>query len=193
MINNFDFMKASQVLNYLASRFGGKVDKLRAIKLIYLADKYHLRRYGRLITGDQYIAMNYGPVQSGVKDIADLSDFLGEEEKKYASKFIAKEGHDIKSIKEVANEELSQTDLEALEFVFERFGSLNNFDLIELTHKGYEWKKHENELKIKSRVNMDILDFSEDSEEPISDVTKDTKEAALSFFKEDMEINALFR
>ena len=40
---------------------------------------------------------------------------------------------------------------------------------------------------------MDILDFSEDSEEPISDVTKDTKEAALSFFKEDMEINALFR
>jgi len=193
MINNFDFMKASQVLNYLASRFGGKVDKLRAIKLIYLADKYHLRRYGRLITGDQYIAMNYGPVQSGVKDIADLSDFLGEEEKKYASKFIAKEGHDIKSINEIDNEELSQTDLEALEFVFERFGSLNNFDLIELTHKGYEWKKHENELKIKSRVNMDILDFFEDSEEPISDVTKDTKEAALSFFKEDMEINALLR
>lgn len=194
MINDFDFMKATQIINYLAKRFEGKIDKLRAIKLIYLADKYHLRKYGRFITGDQYVAMSYGPVQSGVKDIADLSDFLGAQEKEYAFRFIQKEGHDIKSINEVDYEELSETDIEALEFVSKQFGNLDNFDLIELTHKGYEWKKHENELKLKSRVDMDILDFFEDSaDDYISEITKDTKESALGFFKEDMEVNAILR
>lgn len=194
MINDFDFMKATQILNYLAKRFEGKIDKLRAIKLIYLADKYHLRKYGRFVTGDQYVAMSYGPVQSGVKDIADLSDFLGAQEKEYAFRFIQKEGHDIKSINEVDYEELSETDIEALEFVSKQFGNLAKFDLIELTHKGYEWKKHENELKLKSRVDMDILDFFEDSaDDYISEITKDTKESALGFFKEDMEVNAILR
>lgn len=194
MINDFDFMKVTQVLNYLARKLGGKVDKLKAIKLIYLADKYHLRKYGRLVTGDQYIAMKLGPVQSGVKDIADLSDFLGSEERDYTSLFIKKEGHDIESIKEIDYDELSQTDVEALNFVLERFGNLSDSDLIELTHKGYEWKRHENELKLKSRVDMDILDFFEDSpEDGISEVTKDTKEAALGFLREDMEVNAILR
>jgi uncharacterized phage-associated protein len=194
MINDFDFMKVTQVLNYLAIKLGGKVDKLRAIKLLYLADKYHLRKYGRLVTGDQYIAMKLGPVQSGVKDIADLSDFLDSEERDYASLFIKKEGHDIKSIRKIDYDELSQTDVEALNFVLERFGSLSDSDLIKLTHKGYEWRKHESELKLKSRVDIDILDFFEDSEDDgISKITKDTKEAALGFFKEDMEVNAILR
>ena len=194
MINDFDFMKVTQVLNYLARKLGGKVDKLKAIKLIYLADKYHLRKYGRLVTGDQYIAMKLGPVQSGVKDIADLSDFLGSEERAYTSLFIRKEGHDIESIKEIDYDELSQTDVEALNFVLERFGNISDSDLIELTHKGYEWKRHENELKLKSRVDMDILDFFEYSpEDVISEVTKDTKEAALGFLREDMEVNAILR
>jgi len=194
MINDFDFRKVTQVLNYLARKLGGKVDKLKAIKLIYLADKYHLRKYGRLVTGDQYIAMKLGPVQSGVKDIADLSDFLGSEERDYASLFINKEGHDIKSIKEIDHDELSQTDVEALNFVLGRFGNLRDSELIELTHKGYEWKKHENELKLKSRVDMDILDFFEDSaDDCICEITKETKEGALGFFKEDMEVNAILR
>lgn len=194
MINDFDFMKVTQVLNYLARKLGGKVDKLRAIKLIYLADKYHLRRYGRLITGDRYIAMKLGPVQSGVKDIADLSDFLGSEERDYASLFMKKEGNDIMSIKEVDPGELSETDIEALDFVLKRFGNYTDSDLVQLTHKGYEWKRHENELKLKSRVDMDILDFFEDSPgDQISEATKDTKEAALGFFKEDVEVNSILR
>jgi len=194
MINDFDFMKVTQVLNYLARKLGGKVNKLRAIKLIYLADKYHLRKYGRLVTGDRYIAMKLGPVQSGVKDIADLSDFLGSEERDYTSLFISKVGHDIKSIKEVDYDELSQTDVEALNFVLEQFSNFTDSDLVKLTHKGYEWKKHKNELKLKSRIDMDILDFFEDSpDDRISEVTKDTKEAALGFFKEDMEVNAILR
>ncbi len=194
MLNNFDYMKATQILNYLARRLGGEIDKLKAIKLIYLADKYHLRKFGRLISEDQYIAMEYGPVQSGVKDIADFSDFLGDQEKEYASRFIVKEGNNIRSINEIEYEELSETDIEALDFIIEKFGWDDNFDLVKITHRGYEWKKHEDELKLKSRVDMDVLDFFEDSKnDGISKITKDTKEAARIIYEEDMEVNAILK
>src|SRR5690554_5647220 len=85
---NFDLKKATQALNWLAVKSGGRINKLKALKLIYLADRYHLRKYGRLITNDSYFAMDYGPVPSGVKDLAEVSEFLGKDEQNYSKKFI---------------------------------------------------------------------------------------------------------
>jgi uncharacterized phage-associated protein len=38
-------------------------------KVLYYADKMHLSRYGRPISGDRYIAMKHGPVPSAAYDI----------------------------------------------------------------------------------------------------------------------------
>lgn len=38
-------------------------------KMLYLSDKLHLQEYGRLISGDRYIAMQYGPVPSAIYDM----------------------------------------------------------------------------------------------------------------------------
>lgn len=72
---NFDFKKATQALNYLAKKFGGNINKMQAIKLIYFADRYHLRKYGRPVTNDEFVAMGYGPVGSKTKDIAENTPF----------------------------------------------------------------------------------------------------------------------
>ena len=90
MLLEFDFRKATQAINYLATREGGQIGKLKLIKLAYLADRFHIRRYGRPIFNDSYLAMQYGPVGSSVKDIAELSSFLGPEERKYAARFLEK-------------------------------------------------------------------------------------------------------
>ena len=47
---------------------------MKAIKLIYLADRLHLRKYGRPIIGDMYWAMKLGPVGSLAKRVAELTD-----------------------------------------------------------------------------------------------------------------------
>src|SRR4030042_860609 len=86
---NFDYRKATQALNYFARKQGGQINKMKALKLVYLADRYHLRKYGRLITNDVYFAMNYGAVPSSAKDIAEGSEFLGEMEKEYSSRYLA--------------------------------------------------------------------------------------------------------
>lgn len=55
---------------------------MKALQLVYFADRYHLRKFGRPITNDEYFAMPYGPVASGAKDIAEGSIGLSTHESK---------------------------------------------------------------------------------------------------------------
>ena len=58
MLLEFDYKKATQAINYLTKKEGGQIDKLKLIKLIYLADRYHLRRYGRRVVNYADLAMH---------------------------------------------------------------------------------------------------------------------------------------
>lgn len=48
-----DTRKIVQALNYIAcSQVGGVANCMKAYKLLWLADIYHLRQYGRTVSGD---------------------------------------------------------------------------------------------------------------------------------------------
>lgn len=68
----FDYKKATQALNFFALKEGGTINKMKALKLIYFAERYHLRKYGRPVTNDDYWAMGLGTVPSGSRDISHL-------------------------------------------------------------------------------------------------------------------------
>lgn len=67
MRNKFDPLKAVEVLLYISSKVGG--DMYATLKILYLADKKHLEKYGSSILGDWYAALQYGPVASNCYDI----------------------------------------------------------------------------------------------------------------------------
>jgi uncharacterized phage-associated protein len=162
------YQKITEALNYLAIKCGvsKQINKMRAIKLLYYADRYHLRKYGRPLTGDTYLAMGYGPVGSLAKDIAENSEFLDEEARSYGSEVISPVSqHEFKSVRETALEFFSETDREALDFVIKKLAQFNGFDLADLSHAYPEWKKHEKVASHSgSRVPMDYLDFFENPE-----------------------------
>lgn len=192
----FDYKKASQVINYFARKEGGKIDKMKVIKLIYLADRYHLRKYGRPIINDAYWAMEYGPVGSSVKDIADFSSFLSKEERNYAEQYIAPRS-DLNSIASIApgdHDVFSESDLEALEFTYKEFGNLNQFDLFKLTHKYPEWVKFESVLESKesSREYMSYLDFFMNPEIANDKfaIPEDELKASKDIFQDEYQIAA---
>lgn len=164
MIFSFSHRKATQALNYFATQNGGSIEKLKALKLIYFADRHHLRKFGRPITNDSYLAMNFGPVASSCKDLAEMSDFLGEDEKEYAQTFLEpRPDHKYGSVSAVDQSVMSQTDLDSLVFAWEHYGRESGFDLADLTHQFPEWKRHEAQLSAKEvgRVQMSYLDFVE--------------------------------
>jgi uncharacterized phage-associated protein len=65
-IRYFDVAKAIEAIVYISR---STTDLFHIMKILYYADLYHLQAYGRLITGDYYIAMNNGPVPSGSYDL----------------------------------------------------------------------------------------------------------------------------
>jgi uncharacterized phage-associated protein len=180
---SFSHRKATQALNFLARQAGGSIHKLKALKLVYFADRYHLRRYGRPVIGDEYLAMQYGPVPSNTKDIAEMGDFLGQEERDYARAFIRPmTRYTFCSEREVEEKVFSQSDREALAWAWAQFGKIGRFDLAELTHRYPEWKRHEPALKAKlvSRAPMNYRDFLEDPPkgyEPCHPLTAEEREA----------------
>lgn len=69
MMFEFDADKALEALLYAAQRTP-QHDMYKALKVLYVADKLHLERYGRLIYGEEYAALPYGPVPQHAYDAA---------------------------------------------------------------------------------------------------------------------------
>ncbi len=165
----FDLRKGTQALNFFAIQEGGGINKMKALKLIYFADKFHLRKYGRLITNDEYLAMRYGPVPSAVKDIAEANDYLEENIREYSSNYVEPSDNLVlKSVGAIDESVFSESDLEALNFAWEKFGQYDQFILAEITHRYPEWKHCERYLSSPGSCRqMDIFDFLKD---PASEV-----------------------
>lgn len=59
--------KAVEVILYLAENAGQ--DMYGILKMMYIADKKHLDKYGRFIFGDDYYALPHGPVPTEAYDM----------------------------------------------------------------------------------------------------------------------------
>jgi uncharacterized phage-associated protein len=176
---NFNHKKIIQILNYLAKNSNESIDKLKAIKLIWLIDRFHLRKYGRTVTDDFYFAMPYGPVGSASKDYAG-GNILDEEEKEYYDNYLKVEGNTIKSVGDIDEEVFSDSDREAMKEVLATYGNCSKSSLIDFSHLFPEWSKLKEAIDGGSqREIMDIKDFFENP---------DTKEVGLkNIFNEDVD------
>jgi len=194
---SFSYRKTTQALNFFALASGGRINKMKALKLLYFADRYHLRKNGRPITNDEYFAMNFGPVASGGKDLAEGSDFRPDVEKTYAGQFLNPSQFEYASLHELDRDVFSETDLEALSFAWSRFGAQDQFTLAEITHAYPEWKKHESALQggVNSRVKMRYDDFLDDPPtgfDPCHSLDEETRTIRRDEIRELSTIHALW-
>jgi uncharacterized phage-associated protein len=170
---------------------------MKALKLVYFADRYHLRKYGRLITNDTYVAMGNGAVPSSTRDILQKTGFIGTQEKDYASRYISTKGYDLESSTPPDDNVFSQTDIEAIEFAWKQFGHLDKYAIAKLTHKYPEWIAHEKTLKqrTQSSIPMDIDNFFDDPSANVDkcfELTDIDKEVRLSHLKEMAYIESVW-
>ncbi|MCB9234696.1 MAG: DUF4065 domain-containing protein [Bacteroidia bacterium] len=166
-MRGFNYKKTVQSLNLFAQRSGGTINKMKAIKLIWLSDRLHLRKYGRTITGDDYYALPFGPVPSGTRDVLEKNNFIPDLALDYASEYITEiDQYNFKTILNPNKKVFSQSDLEVLNLVFDSFSKYDHFALRDISHVFPEWKKWESALSkgISSRVRMQFLDFFQNSE-----------------------------
>lgn len=165
-MRGFNYKKAIQALNYLAIRSGGRLNKMKAIKLIWLSDRYNIRKSGRTITGDVYFALKFGPVASCTRDILE-NNSLSDNELEYKRQFIEViDQYNYVSIGEFNPKVFSQKELEVIQLMYDTYGHLTQFEISELSHIFPEWKKYEAALKStfgSSRFEIDTKMFFENS------------------------------
>jgi uncharacterized phage-associated protein len=164
---NPDYEKITQALNFFARKnSNSRIQKLKAIKLIWAADRYHLRKYGRLLSSDEYVAMKLGPVGSLAKRIAeDDRIWLGDEILDKTNKYVvpSSDNNVVLSKDEVQKIVFSKTDQEALEFAWNAFGDFDGFKIADISHDYPEWIKFKDTIQtqITKKENIDPVDFFE--------------------------------
>lgn len=123
----WDKSKAIEAILYLANRLTNPT-KLQIFKLLYLADKLHLSRYGRFIIRDQYVAMKRGPVPSHTFNmIRSPSEIEGNLQ-------VGEDNRAIYPCRDANPQKFSQSDIECLDETLRLYGRASAGQLIELTH-----------------------------------------------------------
>ena len=129
----FDKEKAIEALLYVAPKVRG--DMYATLKLLYLADKSHLHRYGRFIFGDRHWRLQYGPVPSGAYDL--VKEAKGESFGRDAQAIRALlkvEGNTLKPTRPADRDVFSESDIECLDEAIHESGTLSFGQLKALTH-----------------------------------------------------------
>lgn len=159
--------KIIQALTYLANKEKDKtMDNMKAYKLLWLADRFHLRHTGRTITGDIYYAMPHGIVPSDAKCILEGTKTKLMNPKGYSSKYIEEmDGHQFKALAEADLKMFSESDQEALDRVYSLYGTLDGKTLSKMSHKYPEWTFYRDLLEDKEQKNSYKVDLAHFFEE----------------------------
>lgn len=175
--------KIVQALDYLASAVpGGGCSKLILLKLVFLADRYHLRKFGRTVTGDSYRAMTYGPVAQRVRKVIEtVSDIPGAAD---CLENRPMNGHEVLySVRAPDLSYISESEREALDAAARQLALHDN--IVAFTHTFPEWKRHEADVKAGRRPLMDLADcFRPCGKSEYCDVPKELLELNREFFAE---------
>jgi uncharacterized phage-associated protein len=193
---NSQYKKITQALRYLVSKSDNeRINVLSLMKLVWAADRYHVREYATVVTAYDYRALPNGPISSIAYDIAGESDFLSEDQRDYSKRYVARSGHDIVGISPVESDYLSESDIEALDFAWQKFGSIDRFRMVEITHEYPEWKKFEAYFKDgASSKKMDVEDFfNNPDDDPYFNEDSEKLRASKALFEENLNIHQLIK
>lgn len=141
-VRHFDREKALEVILYIAQNLEGAT--LHSIsKILYLSDKLHIQEYGRLICGDRYIAMAYGPVPSAVYDMIKVADGrksidVDWDEIISDAMWVA-HGRNVISKRKCNLDMLSESEVECIKTAIDEHGHKSFGQLTDITHDS-AWK-----------------------------------------------------
>lgn len=129
--------KATEAIVWLAWMKPG-IDIYRVAKVLFYADKTHINKYARPVTGDTYIKMPYGPVPSGIRDLITENSWLSPKQldKIRNSLVIDKSSNYFKlaTVREPDMGYFSKSDIECLTDSLNKYGELTFDELYKLTH-----------------------------------------------------------
>jgi len=155
----FNAEKFVNAVAYFSKRYN-RATKLVICKLLFFADKEHLLRYGRPITGDTYYKLPHGPIPT--RGLYLLRGRASLRDRTLAQRYIEVNGLQVTAKRDPDVSVFSKSDLRIMENVFEKYGRYSAGHLRRLSHKEPSW------IKAKTNGAMDFALFFEDHPEAVN-------------------------
>jgi uncharacterized phage-associated protein len=135
----FQEQKVTEAACYLLSLNDGRIDPMKLLKLLYLADRMALKEWERPISYDTYVSMDYGPVLSSTYDLikgssSQRGDFWRAYIATLNNQTLVLKGKPPKIKK------LSKAEIEVLERIFECYKRYDSISLSRICHKLPEYR-----------------------------------------------------
>lgn len=180
-----DIEKVGNAIVFFAEKIQD-LSKTKLLKLIYLTEEMFIRRYKIPMFRLEFDIWQAGPVSRDI--YIDLSD----EQPSLFSNFITTESNEkatyIKPISSFSDDEFSDNELQVLQVICEKFGTMTAKSLVEYTHR-------KTSLWYKIAKEKDLLEgfeqgYSKSSDEKI-DFTRILDEAGIEMYKEQIYFKEL--
>jgi hypothetical protein len=134
----FDEEKATQASAYLINKYGGTLNYMKLIKLLYLSNRISFERFGEPIVPDTYVSMKNGPVLSCVLDsISNSSEIKGY----WAQHIVVSKYPCATLINDPGKGKLNRQSLSIMDEVDEIWHDVDRFKMVEWMHANLtEWE-----------------------------------------------------
>ncbi len=174
----FDESKATEATALFLRLRGGRMHYMKLIKLLYLADREALLRWGVPITTDTYVSMDHGPVVSTIYDLI-RQKIEGPIWRQYISAPMGDNEKEVELIGNPKRARLSRAEEQLIREIFGRYGRWNRYALRDyVMHQLGEWRDPDGtSLPISI---PDILRAGEVDREEIAAIESELKTAGLA-------------
>jgi uncharacterized phage-associated protein len=142
----FQFDRSLQAAAYLLNQaYNHEMKYIHLLKMLYIADREYLVERGYPLTGDKVVAMQHGPVLVHVYRL--IKGMIQQAESPLVEKWhqfiqTPPRAYKVRLISDPGTGDLSKVSMAKLDSVFERFGNLQPFEVVQLTHEFQEWQKY---------------------------------------------------
>ena len=136
-IKHFDRDKALEAILFIAKSLQNSTFHSIS-KMFYLSDKLHLQEYGRMIFGDRYIAMEYGPVPSAIYNmmkVAAKEQSIDVDWDEIIQEALGvRHGREVLPKRDCDMDMLAESEVECLQKTIAKYGKKTFGELTDITH-----------------------------------------------------------
>ena len=136
---------ATDAVALLVELAGGRLNRVAVLKLLYLAEREALAKYGTSITGSQFYSLPHGPISSEVYGL-----IKGDWQSERWSAYLRSDGNDVVLIRERSNDWLREADEELLMKHWDEHRCGDGFPdaLVGFSHDLPEWSRPRGEKSV---------------------------------------------
>lgn len=146
---DFNERKATQIAVAFLNMRGGAMSYLKLLKLMYLADRQALLKWGDLMTFDRMVSMDNGPVLSQTFGLIQEGVRPDRRAGRYWHQHISPpKNYEVSVIMGISEEDsdLSRAEEKILQDIFSSFGSMSRWEIVDYVHTLPEWKNPMNSV-----------------------------------------------